>query len=94
MVIPRKEVTKVPYLKVLTSERWGKGHARYYCLFPAREWNGDLTLLSDLLQFLREEEGHFRLPQDWKRLFSMLRLADFLGTDRFLAVVSTYLLSF
>jgi len=65
MVIPRKEVAKIPYLKVLTSERWGKGNTKYYHLFPAREWNGDITLLSDLLQFLREEEeGHFRLPQD------------------------------
>jgi len=35
------------------------------------------TLFSDRLQFLREEEeeGHFFLPQDWKRLFSTIRLA-------------------
>jgi len=43
-----------------------KGNTRYYNLFPVGEWNNDLTLLSDLLQFSREEEeGHFCLPQDW-----------------------------
>jgi len=54
-----------------------KGNTRYYNLLPAGEWNNDLTLLSDPLQFLEEEEeeGHFCLPQDWKRLFSMSRLA-------------------
>ena len=46
---------------------------RYYNLFPVGEWNNDLTLLSDLLQFSREEEeGHFCLPQDWKGLFKLI----------------------
>ena len=47
-----------------------EGNTRYYNLVPVGEWNNDLTLLSDLLRFSREEEeGHFCLPQDWKRLF-------------------------
>ena len=54
-----------------------EGNTRYHNLICFQQGNGTMTgpLFSDRLQFLREEEGHFCLPQDWKRLFSTIRLA-------------------
>lgn len=86
MVLPRMELQKIPYLRVLTSLRW-RSRARFHDLLPAKEWNGDLTLLTDLLAFLRDENT-YRLPREWRRTFSLLRLADMLGVDTFLAAVS------
>ena len=70
LVIPRNEVNQIPYLRALTSSLWHKGNPRYYTLIPAQEWNNDLTILADLLRFLREShEGHYRLPHDFRRTF-------------------------
>ena len=77
---------KIPYLRVLTSLRW-RSRARFRNLLPANKWNGDLTLLTDLLAFL-QDENTYRLPREWRRTFSLLRLADMLGVDTFLAAVS------
>ena len=86
VVLPRMELQKIPYLRVLTSLRW-RSRARFHNLLPAKEWNGDLTLLTDLLAFLRDENT-YRLPREWRRTFSLLRLTDMLGVDMFLAAVS------
>ena len=70
---------EIPYFKALTSTQWS--HVQEpYTLIQAKEWNNNLTLLSDLLQFLREDKKSYCLPQDWKRTFSLIRLADMLDT--------------
>ena len=56
-------------------------------LMPSKEWNKDLTLLTELLFFLKSEEGHYCLPREWRRTFSLIRLADMLGVDTFLQAV-------
>ena len=88
LIIPRSEAKRIPYLRVLTSSWWQKGNTRYYNLLPAKEWNSDLTLLTDLLRFVRESEvGRYHLPSEFKQTFSLLKLADFLGLNEFLEVV-------
>ena len=49
----------------------------------------DLTLITDLLRFVRESEvGRYHLPSEFKQTFSLLKLADFLGLNEFLEAVS------
>ena len=87
LVIPQGQLREIPYLKALTSTRWSPVQ-KPYTLIQAKEWNNDLTLLSDLLRFLREDKESYRLPQDWKRTFSLIRLADMLCVDTFIHTVA------
>ena len=84
VIIPQRQLRKIPYLKALTSSRWSPVW-KTYTLIQAKEWNNDLTHLSDLLRFLREDKD---LPQDWKRTFSLIRLADMLCVDTFIQTVA------
>ena len=88
-MIRKSELDEIPYLKALTSSRWQPSPVfqRCYRLMPSKEWNKDLTLLTELLFFLKSEEGHYRLPREWRRTFSLIRLADMLGVDTFLQAV-------
>ena len=54
---------------------------------PSKEWNNDLTLLTELLFSLKSEKCRYRLPREWKT-FSLIRLADMLGIDTILQEMS------
>ena len=78
---------EIPYFKALTSTRWSPVQEPYTSI-QAKEWNNDLILLSDLFRFLREDKKSYCLPQDWKRTFSLIRLADMLCVDTFIQTVA------
>ena len=89
LMIPRSKLDEIPYLKALTSSRWQPSPVfqRHYTLMPSKEWNNDLTLLTELLFSLKSEKCRYRLPREW-RTFSLIRLADMLGIDTTLQEMS------
>ena len=88
-MIPRSKLDKIPYLKALTSSIWQPSPVfqRRYRLMPSKEWNNDLTILTELLFSLKSDKCHYHLPCEW-RTFSLIRLGDMLGIDTFLQEVS------
>ena len=89
LVLGRGFLQWTPYLYLLTDERWSQGNTTF-CLPEATEFQGDLTLLVDLITFSVNPPEQFALPS-YQRLFQLVRLADFIGCEQFLEMVASRL---
>ena len=93
MVVTRNDLFQIPYLNALTSSLWDNQsmklglRAGVYRLPSCVELQDDATIIADLVGFSLDPEG-FRLLAEWKRLFKLVRCADFLGVDCFLQFVA------
>ena len=76
LVLGRGFLQCTPYLYLLTDKRWSQGNATF-CLPEATEFQGDLTLLLDLITFSVNPPEQFALPS-YQRLFQLVWLADFI----------------
>ena len=96
LIVTRSDLLQIPYLHLLTSERWCfdgsvKGF-RYgvYNIPSCIELQDDATLLPDLVGFTLIPE-QYKIPDDWKRLFKLVRCADFLSMDNYLLYIADVL---
>ena len=53
------------------------------------EFQKDITLLADLISYSAQRKT--KLPEDYRRTFQLIRLADYLGVDPFLKMCAEQL---
>ena len=86
LVLERGFLQCTPYLYLLTDQRCSENRTSFS--LPQRtEFQNDLSLLQDLIIFSMNPPEQFVLPS-YQRLFQLVRLADFIGCEKFLEMVA------
>ena len=82
---PRTVLIALALLYLLT-DRWSQNRTSF-SLPQTTEFQNDLSLLQDLIIFSMNPPEQFVLPS-YQRLFQLVRLADFIGCEKFLEMVA------
>ena len=86
LVLERGFLQCTLYLYLLTDQQWSQNRTSF-SLPQTTEFQNDLGLLQDLIIFSINPPEQIVLPS-YQRLFQLVRLADFIGCEKFLEMVA------
>ena len=84
--MPRRLLQKIPYFEALTSTRWAQDGDGYD--LPSWPEFHSMEVVMELIKFSNSKVEEYSFPEDHRRAFSLLRLADLVGVDSFVTLMA------
>ena len=78
--------SEFPYFEALTSTRWVQDGDGYD--LPSWPEFHSMEVVMELIKFSNSKVEEYSFPEDHRRAFSLLRLADLVGVDSFVALMA------